>query len=339
MKKLLLFAPVLLFAFTACMKDAVYVPTEEEKAAEEAAKQEENQKPGDETTPEVTGQTIFINEVNCGTKEFEIYNASDKEADITGYTFTKDGNDDWSVPANLGKIPAKGFVVYTAKQSDPAVGPAFGLSGTKGFKLTMYKDATKAEIVDEIDNSKDTEGFKEVPDGFTLSRTTDGGSTWEVIETGTIGSTNGVAPAPVIRLYINEVDCQNKKFEIYNGSSVEVDITGYTFTKDDNDDWSVPASLGKIPSKGFVVYTAKQSDPAVGPAFGISGTKGFKLIMYKDSTKGEVVDMIDNSKDTEGFKEVPDGTSLGRKTDGADEWVLFSTPSIGETNANGTVSE
>ena len=99
-------------------------------------------------------KTLFINEVNCGTKQFEIYNASDKEADIAGYVFKKDDSGDWTVPAGKGKIPAKGFLVFTAKNPDVNEGPSFGLSGTKGFKLTMLKDG---EIVDEIDNSSSVE--------------------------------------------------------------------------------------------------------------------------------------------------------------------------------------
>ena len=281
-------------------------------------------------------QTLFINEVNCGTKQFEIYNASDKAVDIAGYVFKKDDSGDWEVPAGKGNIPAKGFLVYTAKNPDLNEGPSFGISGTKGFKLTMLKDG---EIVDEIDNSATLETFQTVPDGFSLSRKTDGGSEWVLVEGGTMGYSNGAEPVVEIKLYVNEVSCGLKQFEIYNASSKDVDIAGYSFTKDDGDPWVVPAGKGNIPAKGFIVYTAKNPDLNEGPSFGISGTKGFKLCMYSSETPSAetLVDMIDNSKSLETFMTVEDSETIGRKTDGAAEIVLFSEGTIGSSNNNGTV--
>ena len=279
-------------------------------------------------------QTLFINEVNCGTKEFEIYNASDKAVDIAGYVFKKDDSGDWEVPAGKGSIPAKGFLVFTAKNPDPGEGPSFGISGTKGFKLTMLKDG---EIVDEIDNSATVEGFKTVEDGWTLSRKTDGGDEWVLVEGGTIGKSNGSEPVVEVKIYVNEVSCGEKKFEIYNASNKDVDIAGYCFTKDDGDPWVVPAGKGNIPAKGFIVYTAKNPDLSEGPSFGLSGTKGFKLCMYSSESLETLVDMIDNSKDLDTFKTVEDSETIGRKTDGAAEIVLFSEGTIGSSNNNGTV--
>ena len=324
MKKILLFAPVLLMALAGCVKDEPYV--------------DPNPTPGPGPdpgpTPTVT-QTIFINEVNCGTKEFEIYNAGDAAVDIAGYAFTKDDGDPWVVPAGKGSIPAKGFRVYVAKNADINEGPSFGLSGTKGFKLCLYKsDQISADnLVDMIDNSASAENFKTVDDGWTLSRKTDGGSEWVLVEGGTMGKSNGSEPAiETGKVYINEVNCGTKEFELYNSSSKEVDIAGYAFTKDDGDPWVVPAGKGKIPAKGFLVFVAKNADINEGPSFGLSGTKGFKLCMYKGEDLSELIDMIDNSKSLETFMEVPDGTSIGRKTDGGEELVLFDTPTIGSSN-------
>ena len=148
-----------------------------------------------------------------------------------------------------------------------------------------------------------------------------------------------VDPVAVGKVYVNEVNCGTKEFEIYNGTNKAVDIAGYTFTKDDKDPWTVPAGKGNIPAKGFLVFTAKNADATAGPAFGLSGTKGFKLCMYKsdDTSEANLVDMMDNSATVEGFKTVEDGKSIGRKTDGADELVLFSTPSLGKSNSEGVI--
>ena len=79
---------------------------------------------------------------------------------------------------------------------------------------------------------------------------------------------------------------------------------------------------------------AKNADVNEGPSFGLSGTKGFKLCLYKneDTSEANLVDKCDNSASAENFKTVEDGKSLGRKTDGADEWVIFDTPTIGSAN-------
>ena len=286
-------------------------------------------------------QTLFINEVDCGNKKFEIYNASDKAVDIAGYTFTKDDKDNWTVPEGKGNIPAKGFLVFTAKNPDITEGPSFGISGTKGFKICMYKseEVSDATLVDMIDNSATVEGFQTVADGWTLSRKTDGAAEWVLVEGGTIGFSNGAEPVDNGKIVINEVSCGLKQFEIYNGTNKAVDIAGYTFTKDDKDNWTVPEGKGNIPAKGFLVFTAKNPDITEGPSFGISGTKGFKICMYSSAEVSDatLVDMIDNSATVEGFKTVADTETLGRKTDGADEWVLFSEGTIGTSNNTGTV--
>ena len=333
MKKILLFAPVILFALAGCVKD---LPYQAPAPGPDDPKAPENPQEGNKPDPGVVTKTIFINEVNCGTKEFEIYNAADTDADIAGYAFTKDDGDPWVVPAGKGNIPAKGFRVYVAKNADPNEGPSFGLSGTKGFKLCLYKsdDISEANLVDMIDNSASVEGFKTVEDGWTLSRKTDGADELVLVEGGTIGRSNGESAGAEIKLFVNEVNCGTKEFEIYNGSSVAVDIAGYSFTKDDGDEWVVPAGKGNIPAKGFLVFVAKNADLNEGPSFGLSGTKGFKLSMFKD---GVLVSEINNSKDVDGFMTVEDGFCIGRKTDGADELVLFEGGTIGSSNNNGTI--
>ena len=133
-------------------------------------------------------------------------------------------------------------------------------------------------------------------------------------------------------LYLNEFDCKAKQLEIYNASDKEVDIAGWKLVKDggaeDKDIFTIPASLeaSKVPAKGYAVFTCKQSDAAKGPLFGLSGTKGFKIELKNGDT---VVDVADNLTS---ITEIPDGKSWGRKTDGAAEFVLFDTPTIGAAN-------
>ena len=135
-------------------------------------------------------------------------------------------------------------------------------------------------------------------------------------------------------LFLNEFDCGNKKIEIYNAGDAEVDMTGWTLSKDDTE-WEIPAAHAKVPAKGYIVYIGK-SDGTTDPTFGLSGTKGF-IVVLKDKD-GKEIDKVDNSAEREGgIVVIEDGKSWGRKTDGADEWVLFSVPSIGESNSKGTI--
>jgi len=136
------------------------------------------------------------------------------------------------------------------------------------------------------------------------------------------------------QVYINEVDCKNKKIELYNPNNEAVDLSGWLLTKDEHS-WAFP--LGStIPAKGYCIVNCKQSDCSTGPMFGLSGDKGFDLKL----SNGGLVDRIDNlSKITV----IGSTETFGRKTDGAAEWVVFSKGTIynGTTcdgdNSKGTI--
>ena len=129
-------------------------------------------------------------------------------------------------------------------------------------------------------------------------------------------------------LYLNEFDTLNKKIEIYNSTDQEVDMTGWILSKDETE-WTIPAEHAKVPAKGFIVYTGK-SDGTTDPTFGLSGTKGFVVVLKKGET---IVDKVDNSSAREGgIVVIEDGKSWGRETDGAEKFVIFDTPTIGESN-------
>lgn len=323
MKKIVLLASALLLGLTACVQDPIWVNPEGDV-------------PPPPPTPAVVGSVVF-NELDCQNKKIELYNITDAPIDMTGWTMTKDDTE-WEIPASRGLIPAKGFAVFTGK-SDGVSDPTFGLSGTKGFVLIL-KDATAQEI-NKVENAASSAGGVEIADGKSWGRTVDGGDTWVLFDTPTIGASNNGAVEPEIKIYINEISCGDKKIEIYNASTVAVDIAGYLLIKDGDAStaWTVPTGMGDIAAGGFIVYTAKQSDPANGPTFGISGTKGFKITLAHNA---EPVDEIDNSKkigdeDNPNWKEVADTETLGRKTDGAAEWVLFSAGTLGSSNNNGTI--
>ncbi len=315
MKKLFFAIPVLAFALAGCVKDEPYVDPNPQP------------EPGPGPTPEVTAKVVF-NEFDCGNKKIELYNASDTEIDMTGWIMSKDGTE-WEIPAGRGKIAAKGYAVFTGK-SDGTTDPSFGLSGTKGFLMLLVdKDGNE---IDKVDNTSEREGgIVAVEDGKSWGRKTDGADEWVIFDAPSIGASNGsgVAPEPEGKLCFNEFDCENKKIEIYNGTSKEIDMTGWIMSKDGTE-WEIPAGRGKIAAKGYAVFTGK-SDGTTDPSFGLSGTKGFLMLLVDKD--GNEIDKVDNTSEREGgIVAVEDGKSWGRKTDGADEWVIFDTPTIGAAN-------
>ena len=151
-------------------------------------------------------------------------------------------------------------------------------------------------------------------------------------------SLNGVTEAtPAVEIpevYLNEFDPNNKKIEVYNATDKEIDMTGWTLTKDNDETsmFTVPEGRAKIAAKGYVVFTCK-SDGINDPSFGLSPTKGF-IITMKDKD-GNVVDNVDNSEAREGgIVTMGETQSWGRETDGADKFVLFDTPTIGAANGS-----
>ncbi len=143
-------------------------------------------------------------------------------------------------------------------------------------------------------------------------------------------------PAPeVTSLQINEVCPNTKKLEFYNNGTEEIDLKGCYLIKDGTDRWDFPTV--KLGAGKVIVFTAKSSNPNDGPSFGLSATKGFKLELFNDKDKS--LDVLDNSKDSEKFFEFDEtqaDQTLGRKTDGDGQWVIFNPGSIGETNSKGT---
>ena len=155
-------------------------------------------------------------------------------------------------------------------------------------------------------------------------------------------SLNGVTEAtPAVEIpevYLNEFDPNNKKIEVYNATDKEIDMTGWTLTKDNDETsmFTVPEGRAKIAAKGYVVFTCK-SDGINDPSFGLSPTKGF-IITMKDKD-GNVVDNVDNSEAREGgIVTMGETQSWGRETDGADKFVLFDTPTIGAANGAGNTT-
>lgn len=308
---------------------------------------------------------IFINEVDTNGNEvgkrFEIYNANESSYDLTGHTFVKDGSE-WAVVSTaVGYgidsliIPAQGYCVVqcnntkssdateTSPAKDNTKWPDFGLSGTKGFVLEIKNAA--GSYIDRVNNLMEgvVNPNGQVPSATqTWGRATDGDEhNFVLFDTPNLGSTNTggtlytAERASDSSVYINEIDCTNDRFEIYNGGAETIDLGGGFVSKDGDrlNMWTIPAGT-TIPAGGFLTVNCKQWNPALGPIFGLSTANGFYLTLTDAS--GKFLDVVDNRLDSESYMSLQSGHTMGRETDGAENWIDYSVGSIGETNANGT---
>ncbi|MGN0196235.1 MAG: lamin tail domain-containing protein [Candidatus Cryptobacteroides sp.] len=289
--------------------------------------------------------TLVINEVDPNNKKLEFYNTGSEEISLKGCYLTKDGADKWEFPDV--KVAAKGRVVYTARNEseDVSLGPKFGVSATKGFKIELFDKNDKA--LDVLDNSKESDKFFEFAEGIdpvqTLGRQSDGAAQWVIFCPGSIGESNDkgtfvinwgeALPEPEGALVINEINGNggdaDKYIELYNGTSEEVSLNGYQLYYGVDITWQ-GESTHVIPSKGYLVLKGakKTGDLQKGLSAG-------KYIVVKlVDAEGKEVDVFQRG-DGSG-EAVADGEyidkSYSRVPDGSGEW--YYTPAEGTAGAS-----
>ena len=312
--------------------------------------------------------TLCINELDPNNKKIELYNFGTEEISLKGCYMTKDGADKWELPDV--KLAAGALVVYTAKSTDPADGPGFGMSATKGFVLELFNK--KEETLDKVDNSKGSDNFftfeEDVEVVQTLGRKVDGSAEWVIFRPGTIGSSNAAgtveqawgaeqepAPVKVAKVVLNELcgnkveyvgfESKNKFIELYNAGEAEGDLSNWTLRKYAPDAvtvagqydicWTAPAGT-KIGVGAYLVLGADQTDPALGFSAGLSAKKGVKFELV--NAEGVVVDKFVRGTDTTPFDEISLGgtkehtdASFSRVPNGTGDWK-YAAPSPGVEN-------
>ena len=288
--------------------------------------------------PVVPGESdlaLYINEVMCnpadGEFDFvEIYNAGNEEVDLGGFILQdeKGESEEYIIPAGT-MVGAKSVILFTqAKEGNPDGSFGFGLG--KGGDKVVFLDSER-RIVDEIALPEE-----DMPEGTSYSRVGDGGATWEIM-TPTGGKSNGTAPSLKGVVVLNEVylfsDQESKDdldyIELYNTSSQDVDLSGCSLLDDkmdEGDRYTFPEGT-VIEANGFLTFDVDK-DNTNGPAFGL-GKSGDVILLYDKN--GNRIDEVGTPdfEDTEIH-------SVGRKTDGGEEIVVFSEVSKNASN-NGKV--
>jgi gliding motility-associated-like protein len=145
------------------------------------------------------------------------------------------------------------------------------------------------------------------------------------------------------QLVINEYSCSNMNgptdafgeredwVEIYNTSGTAVDLTGYFFSDKSSNvmKWMVPS--GSVPANGYtMVYYSKRNTvqgAEIHPSFTLNQTQGEWIIL-----SDPLANVVDSLKMRFVTKE---DHSIGRTTNGANTWSLFTSPTPNAANTGG----
>lgn len=269
----------------------------------------------------------------------ELYNKSDEALDISGLRMWESGGSErfWPIPQGTTLAPKGRYLVECDKyelHESPTNYPNWGLS--KGPDEYIVIADGMANVIDSIA----TPSLKEFE---SYGRKTDGSAEWQIFAMHTKGAANTGIPRQVVTntigLYINEVFTNNQKMqslpwddsrdyiELYNSSDVAIDLEGYEMFDDTEDDSKkyVFQAGEVVPAKGFLVKEVYKDGGSLVPTFGLG--KGGDWVFIYTPGKGKLVAEI----------EAPafgndDIHTIGRKTDGSSEIVVFTEPSKGISN-------
>lgn len=132
-------------------------------------------------------------------------------------------------------------------------------------------------------------------------------------------------------------DTDSDFIELYNSTDAEVNIGGWVMADDKGEDIFVIPADTKIAAKGYIVFEAILEDEDKNPIpndmnfeFGL-GKSGDWVFLYnsEDRNYSDLVDQIE----VPSFKAICDnGYTWGRKSDSADEWVIFAEASKNASN-------
>lgn len=264
--------------------------------------------------------TLAIAATSC--VKDEIYNGPASIGTVTLLPAAPQSTDSAVITAKITDL--KGIISAKVMYRTSATGTFNAITMTTGAEF-MYTAtipampmATRVEYYVEVKNSG----------GFT---TTYPATAPLQLANYTVGASN------VIRLFINEVLSDGTKdvsdpdwVEIYNGSDIAADISGYAFY-----DEGIKISGGTkakrilnagtiIPSKGFIVQKTEYTGGEYTVEFGLSSTGD---AVYLENTAGVLVTSLDFlTINLVGKK------SYGRQPDGSANLVIFTTPTRGTSN-------
>ncbi|MFM7234433.1 MAG: lamin tail domain-containing protein [Flavobacteriales bacterium] len=298
---------------------------------------------------------LFINEVqpiNTSTYDdlenefepwFEIYNPNAHQVNLANYRISIDGGTPWQVPNTRPArtvIPAGGFLliwcdndllddVNHSPLQLPTGGASIQLIGPDGVSVI------------------DTYAYPATMADHSWGRASDGASSSIDFPSPTPTVTNQLIVIQPENIVINELLAANQNgitdnvgeledwFEVYNPNNYPVNLGGYYFSDDPEvrNKWVVPTSFPDsvtVPANGWLLFWADAD-----------AEQGVLHADFRLSNNGEYLSLASPDgytlADEIQWSYIAPDTSLGRITDGADEWVLFVVSTPDASNNEGTI--
>ena len=270
-----------------------------------------------------TSGSIVINEImasNAGVvispaynfdSWIELYNPTENPVDLSGMYLSNNANNLtlWSMPANIGTVPAKGFLVIWLGSDDIKDNQA-------PFKLDC--DGGNIYVSDANGKLIVSQNYPKAMSRTAWARKTDGGSEWSWTASPTPGATNATSAFATERLDAPVVSVGSKLFtgsmqvnvEIPAGAKLVYTTDGSVPTRPQtqNDTDSEPTWInwitnGDCEGKDATCFVSKNGeDPGtmyytITDGVGVDGSRGIKV---------HSVNNPDNSWDTQFFVYTPD---------------------------------
>jgi Lamin Tail Domain len=299
---------------------------------------------------------LFINEVqtiNISTYDdrqheydpwIEIYNPNSYQVNLANYYISVDGNPlQWQVPGDVPfrtVIPAGGFKLIWF-DNDMADGPThspLSLNTSGGTIVITGPDGT---------TTSDTYTYGSIAANTSYGRQSDGALTSITFTAPTPSVTNSLVFIAPENLYINEVLMANSNdtidnhgqtedwVEIYNPNNYAIYLGGY-YLSDNSENpskWLIPNSFPDsvtVQANSWILFWADADL-----------SQGVRHANFRLSNNGEYVGLFSpdgfSIADEIDWGHIGPDTSLGRQTDGSDNWVYFSSTTPEYSNNQGTI--
>ena len=312
----------------------------------------------DDNNIEVQGNDlVFINEVqpiNTSTYDdlqnefdpwFEIYNPNPFQVNLANYSISINGGTPWTVPSTRPArtvIPPNGFLLVWC-DNDLA-------DDVNHCPLELPVQGANIQIVGPNGNT--------VMDSYSYP-TTIADHSWGRVSDGSSSSMDFSVPTPTVtnqlfviqpqNIVINELLTANQNgitdnvgeledwIEVYNPNNFPVNLSGYYFSDDPEvrNKWVVSSSFADsvtVPANGWLLFWA---DADV--------EQGVLHADFRLSNNGEYLSLAGPDgytlADEIQWNYIAPDTSLGRITDGANEWVLFVVSTPEASNNEGIINE
>jgi len=275
---------------------------------------------------------------------FEIYNPNSFQVNLANYSLSINGGTPWVIPNTRPArtvIPPGGFLLIWC-DNDLA-------DDVNHSPLTLPTDGASIQLIGPagaaiIDNYT----YPATVADHSWGRASDGAGNSIEFSSPTPTVTNQLFVIQPANVFINELLSANQNgitdnvgeledwIEIYNPNNFPVNLSGYYFSDDPEvrNKWVVSSSFPDsvtVPANGWLLFWA---DADV--------EQGVLHADFRLSNNGEYLSLAGPDgytlADEIQWNYVAPDTSLGRITDGADEWVLFIVSTPEASNNQGTIN-